>query len=134
MNEPKLSDAKAPKTRRWKRFLVWATISKDPNAPEAEPLRAEMAPLELANLVRSQFYKDRNHIRIKRRRWSAGAILIRLVALGLSGAATILLGLSELSGPAAWGFAGMLGEERFFFVAGSAPTPSLGGLRPPDPL
>lgn len=34
-----------------------------------------------------------------------GAIIIRLIALGLSCGATILLGLSELTGMAAWGFA-----------------------------
>lgn len=105
MEEATLSDAELPKNSRWKRFLVWATIVKDPHAPEAKPLQADMAPLELANVVRSQFYKDRNHIRLKRRQWSMGAIAIRLLALGLSGAATILLGLSELSGTAAWGFA-----------------------------
>ena len=84
---------------------MWAAIIPDPDAPRAPELATELSPLELANSVRSQFYKDRNFLRMKRRRWAIGAIAIRVLALGLSGAATILLGLSELSGPAAWGFA-----------------------------
>ncbi len=83
---------------------MWAAIIPDPRAPTADPLRTHLTPLELASMVREQFYKDRNYIRLKRQRWATGAIAIRLLALGLSGTATILLGLSNLSGPAAWGF------------------------------
>lgn len=100
-----LGPAPSKSDSNWRRFLVWAAITPDPRAPEAKPLPTGMTPLELANFVRRQYYKDRNYLRLKRRRWSIGAIFIRLVALGLSGAATIILGLSQLSGTAALGFA-----------------------------
>ncbi|MBO9051421.1 hypothetical protein [Curtobacterium flaccumfaciens] len=90
---------------RWRRILAQLGIIQDPAAPKAEALATGVAPIDLANQVREQFYKDRNYLRLKRRRWAIGAVAIRLIALGLSSTATILLGLSELSGPAAWGFA-----------------------------
>ena len=89
----------------WTRALVWAAIIPAPNEPAASELKPQQSPLELANAVRRQFYKDRNYLRLKRRRWAIGAISIRLTALALSSTATILLGLSELDGPASWGFA-----------------------------
>ncbi|TQJ31470.1 hypothetical protein FBY39_1946 [Microbacterium sp. SLBN-146] len=90
---------------KWKRVLASLAIIPDPTVPVARDLRTDLSPLELANVIRQQFYKDRNYLRLRRRRWIIGAIAIRLLALGLSGAATILLGLSNLSGAAAWGFA-----------------------------
>lgn len=98
------TESDSSKVNGWSRFLIWAALVSDPRSPVAKPLTTEMSPLELANIVRQQFYKDRNYLRLKRRRWAIGAVTIRLLALGLSGAATILLGLSELSGLAAWGF------------------------------
>ncbi|REC98254.1 hypothetical protein DEU35_1349 [Microbacterium sp. AG157] len=84
---------------------MWATIIANPNEPEAPDLRTELTPLELANSVRRSFYKDRNYLRRRRSRWAAGAITIRMLALAFSWVATVLLGLSNLSGLAAWGFA-----------------------------
>lgn len=103
-NEQRGADA-TPDLSKWSRFLAWAALIPDPQAPHASDLEVHLSPLELANSVRKQFYKDRNYLRMKRRRWAIGAVSIRLIALALSASATILLGLSELSGPAAWGFA-----------------------------
>ncbi|MGZ0069401.1 SLATT domain-containing protein [Microbacterium arborescens] len=47
----------------------------------------------------------RNYIRGRRRGWAFGAVVFRLTAVLLSGLATIMLGLADLSGLAAWGFA-----------------------------
>lgn len=99
------SNTSEPAGSKWRRFLAWAAILPNPHSPSAPELETELTPIELANRVRQQFYKDRNYLRIKRSRWAFGAIFIRLIALGLSSTATILLGLSELKGPAAWGFA-----------------------------
>jgi hypothetical protein len=104
---PKDAPTSAGDTRTgWaRRLMAWLTIVRDPDEPVAAPMRTNLSPLELANTVRARFYKDRNYIRLKRKRWATGAISIRLLALALSGAATIILGLSELPGPASWGFA-----------------------------
>lgn len=89
----------------WNRFLIAITLKGDPNPPQPSELIPDLSPLEFASSIQQKFYEDRNYVRVKRRRWAAGAITIRLLALGLSGTATILLGLANLSGPAAWGFA-----------------------------
>jgi len=95
---------KKTKKSWWTRFLVWAAFIPNPDEPIAKDLIPNLPPLVLANAVTRQFYKDRNYIRLRRRRWAIGAVIIRLMALALSSAATIFLGLADLSGLAAWGF------------------------------
>lgn len=91
--------------RRWQERIARLAGLKETVAKPAPPLVAEMTALELANKIRGDYYKDRNYLRAKRARWAWGATAIRVVALTLSAAATIMLGLSDLSGLAAWGFA-----------------------------
>ena len=91
--------------RGWKRFLGWMMVVCRPQEPAAPDLKTELTPLEMANSVRRSFYKDRNYLRRRRSRWATGAVTLRILALASSWVATVLLGLSNLSGLAALGFA-----------------------------
>ncbi len=76
--------------------------SREPLVPKLE---SGLSAIEIAQNLRDQLYADLDQIRSKRQRWSAGAIAIRTLALALSASATILLGLADLDGMAAVGFA-----------------------------
>lgn len=100
----KLSEIGSERTPR-RSIRVLLGIVEDPKAPAPAPLKVGLSEIELADQLRGQFYKDRNFLRFKRRRWAVGAVVFRVIALSLSVTATILLGLANLSGPAALGFA-----------------------------
>lgn len=89
----------------WSRFKTATGLQDDPNPPKPGKLIQNMPAISYAAKIKEQLYKDRNYVRTKRARWATGAISIRLLAVGASGAATILLGLASLDGLAAWGFA-----------------------------
>ena len=78
---------------------------QDADHPHIDHLVPGIELIDFASKLQQKFRSDRNYVRSKRKRWATGAVSIRLLAIGFSGTATIMLGLANLSGLAAWGFA-----------------------------
>lgn len=81
--------------------------SSDHQPPSHEPkypLAAGLSSVELATRIRANIYDAKTYARWRRKSWRIMASGTHLLGLGLSAAATVILGLAELSGPAQWGF------------------------------
>lgn len=75
--------------------------------PSREPtleLVAGLSPFELAAQVRRHIYDAESYARWRRKSWRAMASGTHVAGLVLSAAATVILGLAELEGPAQFGF------------------------------
>lgn len=68
------------------------------------PLVPGRTAMELAELVRSRLSNDRDYAQRRRRTWQSKASTTHLLTLGLSAAATVILGIADLDPLATVGF------------------------------
>lgn len=108
------TDATAVETRRTNPFRWFARIvlmalrsegaTQRPPSPPTHPLQPGLSKLELANLIRSRFYEDRQWARDRRSVWSARSTLLRFLMFTVSVLAIVFLGIASLDGFAIVGF------------------------------
>lgn len=87
------------------RKLFGPRSDRQPEALEpSHPLTPGLSNLELATKIRAALYQAKGYARWRRRSWRRMASVTHIIVLGLSAAATVILGLADLNGLAQWGF------------------------------
>jgi TRAP-type mannitol/chloroaromatic compound transport system permease large subunit len=78
--------------------------TQSPSNDPTHPLQPGMTTIQLAALIRSRFYEDRQWARDRRGVWSARSTLLRILMFVLSVLGIIFLGIAVLDGFAIAGF------------------------------
>jgi hypothetical protein len=75
-----------------------------PSREPTDALAAGLSPFDLATRIRTNLYSAKSYARWRRKSWRIMASGTHMLGLALSAAATVILGVAELTGPAQWGF------------------------------
>lgn len=87
-----------------KEFFAPRSDRQPPALVPSHSLSSGLSNLDLAVKVREGLYEAKGYARWRRRSWRRMASSTHILVLGLSAAATVVLGLADLDGLGQWGF------------------------------